>query len=119
MEDVISKIRQTGSSSTEIVDLEKSLLAYLKLLNTDEHHTVLGYSYRLRRFKLKGSTSEKTYSLLHKNYCTLIQCTNEMKRMMDEARKISEGECEHDWTRDWSDRDERTRYICNKCGKSR
>lgn len=34
-------------------------------------------------------------------------------------RKILYKTCEHEWERDWEDRDERSRWVCKHCELSR
>jgi len=43
----------------------------------------------------------------------------DLRRELDTARADMEAACKHDWVRDWEDRDERSRWICQHCNKSR
>ena len=36
------------------------------------------------------------------------------RNLRDMKKKLYQT-CEHEWVRDWEDRDERSRWICSKC----
>jgi hypothetical protein len=121
MEKIISLSEQLDSSPTNenIVQMECHMYRYLKQLKTDQAHTEMGYSQRLPRFKIKGNTTKETLRHLEKYYWALYRRANSAKKMCDMTRDCMEKECEHEWEKDWSNRDERSRYQCKHCNKGR
>jgi len=44
---------------------------------------------------------------------------DKMKEILQEKRVEFENKCDHDWVKDWDNRDERSRWKCTKCTKFR
>ena len=40
---------------------------------------------------------------------------DDLKREISNLKKILYNECQHDWVRDWDDRDSRSSWICKHC----
>ena len=63
--------------------------------------------------------AKEHYEQVTQTYWQRYRELHELERTMNKARVEMEAACEHDWVRDWEDRDERSRWICSHCHKSR
>jgi len=63
--------------------------------------------------------AKEHYDKLCETYWQRYRELNELERDMNKLRAHMEAACEHDWIRDWEDRDERSRWICRHCKKGR
>jgi len=63
--------------------------------------------------------AKEYYEQVTKTYWQRYRELQELERAMAKARTEMETACKHDWVRDWEDRDERSRWICRHCNKSR
>lgn len=114
METLILAIQNCTTEAADVIALEQLMSQYLDTLETNKHHLAAGWSRKLRRWH-----SDMSYTQLQQRYWKLHAQTNNLKIELQKKRKEREEECEHVWERDWADRDERSRYMCAKCGKGR
>lgn len=119
MEQIVALSQEIESDPAKIILFEYHVQQYLKQHNSDQHHQDVGYSNKVKRFQIVGETPTETFGHLQKYYWFLCRRTASVKRMMDDARKQMESQCNHVWERDWEDRDERSRYVCKFCNKWR
>ena len=64
-------------------------------------------------------SKKKQYEYCNRIYWKKYVELQQLERLMNQKRAYMENECRHEWERDWEDRDERSRWICKFCGKSR
>ena len=50
-----------------------------------------------------------------KKLCDLYRMKDIYERNIRDMKKKLYYKCDHNWVRDWEDRDERSRWICTKC----
>ena len=119
MEQIVALSQEIESDPAKIILLEHHINEYLSQHNSDQHHHNVGYGNKIKRFRIAGKTPTETFHHLEHYYWVLCRRTASVKRMMDDARKQMESQCNHVWERDWEDRDERSRYVCKFCNKGR
>lgn len=113
MESLIQNIR-SASTPSDIIELEQRMLQYLQTLQSAQIHKDAGWSSRSSRWHPDMSLDK-----LRKYYWWTFRRGEQLKEMMERKQTELEANCEHVWERDWGDRDERSRYMCKNCGKSR
>ena len=101
-------------ADTNIIALEQQMLEYLTDKETEKHHQQLGWSRRLPRWHRTMPINR-----LHRRYTALYRETRLLESVIKQKQATREEECEHVWEKDWSNRDERSHYMCTVCGKSR
>jgi len=113
MESLLENIR-SASTPDEVIALELQMLKYLHTLNSVQIHKDAGWSRRPRRWH-----TEMDIDILRKYYWNSCRHCAGLKAIVKQKQTELETNCEHVWEKDWENRDERSRYMCHKCGKSR
>ena len=63
--------------------------------------------------------AKEYYEQVTQEYFQRYKELHALEQTMKKARADMEAACKHDLVRDWEDRDERSRWICRHCNKSR
>lgn len=113
MESLIQNIRSV-STSDDIIALEHQMLQYLHTLQSAQIHKEAGWSTRPPRWH-----ADMDIEKLRKYYWRSFRRCDRLKAIVEQKQTELESKCEHVWEKDWGNRDERSRYMCHKCGKSR
>ena len=110
MEALIAEIRQ----GADVIVLEQKMFKYLESLGSTHHHFEAGWSQLLGRWH-----PDMSHRKLQQHYWNVYAETNRLETVVNQKRTEMEQQCEHVWEKDWANRDERSRYMCKSCGKSR
>ena len=113
MESLIQNIRR-ASTPSDIIELEQQMLQFLSELDSAQIHKNAGWSAPQPRWH-----RDMHIDKLRKYYWRSFRHCDQLKTLVDQKQTDLEANCEHVWEKDWGNRDERSRYVCNKCGKSR
>jgi len=97
----------------DVVKLERMMFDYLKRLDSDKHHRENGYGPRLPRYRLP--TTAKEFGVFYSSYLSLRWEVDKLETLVNQKREEFENECEHEWVKDWENRDERSRRKCLRC----
>lgn len=112
METLIQAIR-LARTPAEIVQLEQDMLQYLRDIDADKHHRTLGWSRGQPRWHATETAN------LRAVYRRSVRNSGRLKWVLEQACQKKEQACVHNWKYDAAERDDRTHYVCAKCGKSR
>jgi len=113
MESLIQNIR-SATTSDDTIALEQQMLHYLHTLQSSHIHKEAGWSTRPSRWH-----ADMDIEQLRQYYWRSFRRCDRLKAMVEQKQTELESKCEHVWEKDWGNRDERSRYMCHKCGKSR
>ena len=105
----------------DVIELDIAMMKILTRLDCEQHSTDFGYSHRFPRYQLKyvDMSAKKEIRTLEQHYWARQRQLLKLERLIKERKKVLEIHCEHEWERDWEDRDHRSRYDCKKCGAYR
>jgi hypothetical protein len=113
MESLIQNIR-SASAPSDTIKLEQQMLQYLHTLQSIQIHKEAGWSTRPPRWH-----ADMDIEKLRQYYWRSCRRCDQLKAIVEQKQTELEKKCEHVWEKDWGNRDERSRYMCHKCGKSR
>ncbi len=66
--------------------------------------------------------AQKLYDTMAEKRELMWSCSRQITILTEDIRKMSRmlyKTCDHEWVKDWEDRDERSRWICKHCELSR
>jgi len=76
-------------------------------------------SEQCRHIQYKIPKTNEELVAFDQYYLLLRWELDKMKEILQEKRVEFENKCDHDWVKDWDNRDERSRWKCTKCTKFR
>lgn len=105
--------------SKNVVDTEKELLDWMDSNKSDHHHTELGYSARLPRYRTTtGRSLEKQLSRLRRHYYRRLADVATLEQLIQVKETELQSQCTHNWEKDGG-YSHRSHYTCTLCNKYR
>ena len=86
---------------------------------TDQVHMVHCVQTGVSPLLYKIPETNEELSDFRQYYLLLRWELEKMEEILREKRMELESKCDHNWVRDWDNRDERSRWKCTKCTKFR
>lgn len=113
MDSLIQTIKEARTPAG-VIELERQMLQYIRTLNSDKIHAAAGWSKFQRRWH-----ADTPINRLRTQYWSLLHHCDHLKHTIEQKQEEFEKNCTHVWAYDHTNRDERSRYLCTTCGKSR
>lgn len=111
----------TDPEPEDIVELDIAMMRILRHFKSDRHCRAAGYSVRFPRFQqtYPDRAPEEELKILREHYWPRDRQLRKLQLLVSEKERAIERSCSHEWERDFTSHDHRSRYCCLKCGSSR
>jgi len=80
------------------------------------------YNYMILYVFKMNSEAQQLFDTIAEKRELMWSCSRQITILTEDIRKMRKmlyKTCEHEWVRDWEDRDERSRWMCKHCELSR
>jgi hypothetical protein len=119
---IIDAFRELEEPTPEdIVELDLAMARLLRDLKSNRHCRAAGLSSRFPRFQdsYPDRTPAEELGILRNHYWARHRQLEDLNRNIESKQLAFERSCTHEWERDLTSRDHRSRYQCKYCGAYR